>query len=88
MHSTSPTTPNEFYLLLAGGILNAVLVPQITGAASHKDGGQEFVNRVITLSMTIMLGATVLVTAAAPLLVALYSAAGRPRPATSAPPSR
>ncbi len=65
--------PNQFYLLLAGGILNAVLVPQITGAASHKDGGQEFVNRVITLSMTIMLGATVLVTAAAPLLVALYS---------------
>ncbi|HET7278030.1 MAG TPA: murein biosynthesis integral membrane protein MurJ [Dermatophilaceae bacterium] len=65
--------PNQFYLLLAGGILNAVLVPQITRAASHKDGGQEFVNRLVTLSMAIMLGATLLVTAAAPLLVALYS---------------
>jgi putative peptidoglycan lipid II flippase len=65
--------PNQFYLLLAGGILNAVLVPQITRAASHRDGGEEFVNRLLTLSMAIMLGATVLVTAAAPLLVALYS---------------
>lgn len=65
--------PNQFYLLLAGGILSAVLVPQITRAASHTDGGEEFVNRVLTLSMTIMLGATILITAAAPFLVALYS---------------
>jgi putative peptidoglycan lipid II flippase len=32
------TLPNQFYLLLAGGVLNAVLVPQITKAASHDDG--------------------------------------------------
>jgi putative peptidoglycan lipid II flippase len=67
------TLPNQFYLLLAGGVLNAVLVPQITKAASHDDGGHEFVNRLLTLSLTIMLGATVLATAAAPLLVRIFA---------------
>jgi putative peptidoglycan lipid II flippase len=65
--------PNQFYLLLAGGVLNAVLVPQITKAATHDDGGHEFVNRLLTLAITLMLGATVIVTAAAPLLVRLFS---------------
>ena len=67
------TLPNQFYLLLAGGVLNAVLVPQITKAASHDDGGHEFVNRLLTLSIALLLGATVIVTAAAPLLVRLFS---------------
>ena len=67
------TLPNQFYLLLAGGVLNAVLVPQITKAATHDDGGHEFVNRLLTLSLAILLGATLVVTAAAPLLVRLFS---------------
>ncbi|WP_270887072.1 murein biosynthesis integral membrane protein MurJ [Pedococcus sp. 5OH_020] len=67
------TLPNQFYLLLAGGVLNAVLVPQITKAASHDDGGHEFVNRLLTLSLAILFGATLVVTAAAPLLVRLFS---------------
>ena len=67
------TLPNQFYLLLAGGVLNAVLVPQITKAASHDDGGHEFVNRLLTLSLALLVGATVIVTAAAPLLVRLFS---------------
>ena len=37
------TLPNQFYLLLAGGVLNAVLVPQITKASTHADGGDRFV---------------------------------------------
>ena len=32
------TLPNIVYLLLAGGVLNAVLVPQITRSAAHADG--------------------------------------------------
>ena len=58
------TLPNLFYLLLAGGVLNAVLVPQITKAATHDDGGHEFVNRLLTLSFAIIAAATVLITAA------------------------
>jgi len=67
------TLPNQFYLLLAGGVLNAVLVPQITKAATQEDGGQDFVNRLLTLSLVLLAGATVVVTALAPVLVRLFS---------------
>jgi putative peptidoglycan lipid II flippase len=67
------TLPNQFYLLLAGGVLNAVLVPQITKAATHDDGGHVFVNRLLTLSFALVAVATVVVTALAPLLVRLFS---------------
>ncbi len=67
------TLPNNFYLLIAGGILNAVLVPQIAKAASHDDGGEEFVNRLLTLAIAIMAVATILATAAAPLLVRIFA---------------
>ena len=68
------TLPNQFYLLLAGGVLNAVLVPQITKAATHDDGGHEFVNRLLTISFAIIAVATVVITALAPFLVRLFSA--------------
>lgn len=67
------TLPNQFYLLLAGGVLNAVLVPQITKAATHDDGGHEFVNRLLTISFAIIAAATVVVTMLAPFLVRLFS---------------
>ena len=66
------TLPNQFYLLIAGGALNAVLVPQIVRAKLRPDG-DEFVNRIITLSLTVLAVATVALTLAAPLLVRLYS---------------
>lgn len=34
------TLPNQFYLIVAGGVLNAVLVPQIVKAMKHPDGGR------------------------------------------------
>ncbi|HEY7718086.1 MAG TPA: murein biosynthesis integral membrane protein MurJ [Pedococcus sp.] len=67
------TLPTQFYLLLAGGVLNAVLVPQITKASAREDGGEVFVNRLLTVSFALIALATVVVTAAAPLLVRLFS---------------
>ena len=67
------TLPNIVYLLLAGGVLNAVLVPQITRAATHADGGRQYVDRLLTLSIGGIALVTVLITAAAPLLVRLYA---------------
>ncbi len=46
--------PNNFYILLAGGVLNAVLVPQIVRALKLPDGGKEFVDRLITLVLVLM----------------------------------
>lgn len=65
------TLPNQLYLIIAGGVLNAVLVPQITKASKHADGGTDFVNRLLTLSLLLLTLMTLVVTAGAPWLVRL-----------------
>lgn len=67
------TLPNIIYLLLAGGVLNAVLVPQITRAASHADGGREYIDRLLTIALTAIAVVAVVFTLGAGLLVRLYS---------------
>jgi len=67
------TLPNIIYLLLAGGVLNAVLVPQITRAASHADGGREYVDRLLTIAITGVAVVAIVFTLAAGPLVRLYS---------------
>src|SRR3712207_9529126 len=37
--------PNNIYALIAGGVLGAVLVPQIVRASLGSDGGQAFLNK-------------------------------------------
>lgn len=66
------TLPNSLYLLLAGGTLNAVLVPQIIRARTRPDGGEDFVNRLITAAIALFVVASVLLTALSPFLVRLY----------------
>ena len=45
------TIPNMLYILLAGGVFNAVLVPQLVRAQKNDpDGGEAYTNRVITLA--------------------------------------
>ncbi len=68
--------PNNIYAIVAAGVLSAVLVPQIVRAALHRDGGQDFVNRLITLGVVVFLAATIVATLCAPLLVDLYSVEG------------
>ena len=65
--------PNNIYALIAGGVLSAVLVPQIVRAASHDDGGQRFINRIVTLGILIFAVVTVVATFAAPGLVTIYA---------------
>ncbi|MBM6403486.1 murein biosynthesis integral membrane protein MurJ [Phycicoccus sp. CSK15P-2] len=66
------TLPNSLYLLLAGGTLNAVLVPQIIRARTRPDAGEDFVNRLITAAIALFAVAAVVLTALSPLLVRLY----------------
>jgi putative peptidoglycan lipid II flippase len=65
--------PNNVYAIIVGGVLNAVLVPQIVRARSHKDGGKGYIDRLLTLIITVFFVTTVLATVAAPLLVSLYT---------------
>ena len=65
--------PNNIYAIIAGGLLSAVLVPQIVKAGMHDDGGQRFINRLVTLGLVVFVVAAVVATVAAPVLVRLYS---------------
>jgi putative peptidoglycan lipid II flippase len=66
--------PNNVYVIIVGGVLNAVLVPQLV--KSHRndaDGGKGYVDRLLTLAITVFAGITVVATVAAPVLVHLYT---------------
>ena len=65
--------PNNIYAIVAAGVLSAVLVPQIVRAGLHADGGQAFVNRLVTLGVVLFVIATAIATLCAPLLVDLYT---------------
>jgi putative peptidoglycan lipid II flippase len=67
------TIPNMLYILLAGGVFNAVLVPQLVRAQrSDPDGGEAYTNRVITLAMLFLGAVTIVLVIAAPLVMKLY----------------
>lgn len=67
------TVPNMVYILLAGGIFNAVLVPQLVRAmARDSDGGDAYANRVITLAAMFLGVVTVVLVIAAPWLMSLF----------------
>lgn len=67
------TVPNMLYILLAGGVLNAVLVPQLVRAMQgDADGGEAYTNRVVTLAGLFLGAVTVALVVAAPWVVDLY----------------
>jgi putative peptidoglycan lipid II flippase len=68
--------PNSIYALIAGGLLSAVLVPQIVRANIHDDGGARFINKLVTLGVVVFLIVAIIATLAAPWLVRLYTATG------------
>ena len=68
--------PNNIYAIIAGGLLSAVFVPAIVRAGLHDDGGQRFVNRLVTLGIVAFVAAAAIATLAAPVLVNLYAQSG------------
>lgn len=65
--------PNNIYALIAGGVLSAVLVPQIVRASGGADGGRQYINRIVTLGVVLFAAVTLIATLLAPALVDLYS---------------
>ncbi len=65
--------PNNIYALVAGGLLSAVLVPQIVKAARHSDGGQRYINKVVTLGTAVFAVVTLVAVIGAPILVNVYA---------------
>jgi putative peptidoglycan lipid II flippase len=66
------TIPNMLYILLAGGVFNAVLVPQLVRAMRNDaDGGAAYTNRVITLAALFLAAVSIVLVLAAPLVMRL-----------------
>ncbi|MFT3860052.1 murein biosynthesis integral membrane protein MurJ [Micropruina sp.] len=74
MFGLATLIPNTLYMLFAGGALNTVLVPQIVRAIKNdRDGGQTYVNRVMTAFLAALAVITVLMVAAVPWLLTLWT---------------
>lgn len=63
--------PNLIFLLVAGGVFNAVLVPQIIKASKAPDRGADYISRLLTLAIVVLLTLTLLVTLLAPWVIEL-----------------
>jgi putative peptidoglycan lipid II flippase len=66
--------PNSIYAIIAGGLLSAILVPQIVRASRDLDGGEKFINRVVTLGIVVFVVIALVATALAGPIVHLYAA--------------
>ncbi|HET7415431.1 MAG TPA: murein biosynthesis integral membrane protein MurJ [Arthrobacter sp.] len=71
--------PNIIYLAVAGGVFNAVLVPQIIKASKQHDRGTDYVSRLLTLMVLVMALLALVITLSAgwiiPLLTTNFSPA-------------
>ena len=71
---TANTLPNTVFNLLASGIFDAVLVPQIVGAIKRRHDGDTYVNRPLTLAGTLLFLVTFATMVLAPVLVMITAA--------------
>lgn len=75
LFNNANTIPNALYILVAGGIFNVVLVPQLVRAMKKDaDGGDAYAQRVITLGLLVLAVATVVLLLIVPALVHLVFA--------------
>ncbi|MEO6512172.1 MAG: murein biosynthesis integral membrane protein MurJ, partial [Nocardioides sp.] len=76
------TVPNMLYILLAGGVFNAVLVPQLVRSMRNDaDGGEAYTNRVITLAAIFLAAVSVVLVVAAPWLMSVFLSPDYDKPA-------
>ena len=77
--SLGNSLPNILYILVIGGALNAVFVPQLVRRmADDADGGKAYADRLLTLAGVALLMLSVVAVLAAPWIVDLYTPADYP----------
>ncbi|MFD3804358.1 murein biosynthesis integral membrane protein MurJ [Streptomyces sp. NPDC058619] len=73
-YAVANTVPNIIYMLLVGGALNAVFVPELVRAAKeHRDGGAAYTDRLLTACTAALVLLTAAAVLAAPQIVAAYT---------------
>ncbi|MBO1767392.1 lipid II flippase MurJ [Allobranchiibius sp. GilTou38] len=75
---TANTLPNMVFLLLAGGVFNAVLIPQLTKALKDPDGGKGYTDRLVTVALLLLGGITAICLIFAYPLYRIYDVTGSP----------
>ncbi|SKB07091.1 murein biosynthesis integral membrane protein MurJ [Aeromicrobium choanae] len=72
LFNVANSIPNSLYILVAGGIFNVVLVPQLVRAMKNDpDGGDAYANRIVTLGLLVLGAATIVLMIAVPVLLRL-----------------
>jgi putative peptidoglycan lipid II flippase len=72
--SLGNTLPNVVYILIIGGALNAVFIPELVRhMKDDADGGQGYADRLITLVGTALLVVSVVAVVVAPWIVQIYA---------------
>ena len=73
-YAVANALPTIVYMLLLGGALNAVFVPELVRAAKeHEDGGAAYTDRLLTVCVLALLAITALRVWAAPAIVDAYT---------------
>ncbi|MEU9159697.1 murein biosynthesis integral membrane protein MurJ [Streptomyces sp. NPDC048424] len=73
-YAVANTVPNIIYMLLVGGALNAVFVPELVRAAKeHADGGAAYTDRLLTACTAALVALTAVAVLAAPLIISTYT---------------
>lgn len=73
-YAVGNSVPTIVYMLLLGGALNAVFVPELVKAAKeHEDGGAAYTDRLLTVCVVALLAITAGAVLAAPAIVGAYT---------------
>ncbi|MFJ8895212.1 murein biosynthesis integral membrane protein MurJ [Leifsonia sp. NPDC102414] len=75
-YATATIVPNSIYAIIAQGILNAILVPQIVRASVNADGGKAYINKLVTLGIVVFAAVALVATLLSPVLIALFGLRG------------
>jgi putative peptidoglycan lipid II flippase len=79
-YSLGNSLPTIVYILVVGGALNAVFIPQLVRRMeADADDGKAYADRLITATATILLALAILSVIAAPWIVDLYTPADYPQ---------
>ncbi|MFZ4843150.1 murein biosynthesis integral membrane protein MurJ [Mycetocola saprophilus] len=76
--ATANILPNTIFTIIAGGVLSAILVPQIVKATVHADRGAAYINKLLTITLSVLAATTLVAMAAAPLLIKLWASSYGP----------
>ncbi len=76
-YNIANTVPNILYDLLLGGVLASVVVPLLVRAEAHgRAEGDAYAQRLVTLTLTLLTGVSVVAVLAAPWIVGAYGLRG------------